>query len=373
MSRGDRPGALTLVPLLGVPEVTAGDDVAGLLLAALDDGGHGLLDGDILVVSSKILSKAGGLRAAASRREELVLAEATRVVAERDTPGGITRVVESHAGPVLAAAGIDASNVGDLDDASTVLLLPRDPDARARELRDALMARRGPARIGVVVSDTAGRPWRVGQVDIAIGAAGLNVLDDLRGGVDADGRPLAVTARAVGDEIAAAADLVKEKSAGVPAALIRGLDRHVDRDGEGATGGGARGLVRTGPGDWFALGHREAVRAALGVPPASEVAARVGIPAVGEEDHGTRVARALAVALVDDGPAGTPGVRPRLEPGRVRLHGDDPFVLGMAVARLVTALRGEGLSAGPAPRDPGAPGEAVVDVDGDIVEAAAPR
>ena len=251
------PAPVSLIPLLGMPEVRPGDDLASLVLDAVSANGMALRDGDLLVVSSKVASKALGLTAPAGDRAAAVLGQARRVVAERDTPLGVTRVVEAVAGPVMAAAGVDASNTG-ADD--VVLLLPQDPDAVACDLRDAIARRTPGVAVGVVLSDTAGRPWRVGQTDFALGSAGVRLVDDLRGGHDADGRPLNVTERCVGDEIAAAADLVKGKASGVPVALVRGLAAVV---APGTVAPGARSLVRTGPSDWFGSGRVEAVRAAL--------------------------------------------------------------------------------------------------------------
>ena len=181
-----------------------------------------LADGDILAVTSKIVSKAEGRQVAADDREQAITDETVRVVATRAHPGGVTRIVENRQGLVLAAAGVDASNTPD----GIVLLLPVDPDASARALCAALRERTG-LRLGVLITDTAGRPWREGQTDIAIGAAGVAVLDDLRGTTDAGGRRLDVTVAAVADEIAAAADLVKGKTSGNPVAVVRGLGRLV--------------------------------------------------------------------------------------------------------------------------------------------------
>ncbi len=239
---------------------------------ALTASGVTLGAGDCLVVSSKVVSKALGLTWH-GMREDAVAAGTVRVVAERRAADGITRVVESVAGPVMAAAGVDASNTGP---SAPVLLLPDDPDAEAARLRAALLDRLelpSATPLAVVLSDTAGRPWRDGLTDLALGSAGLAVLEDLRGATDHDGRPLAVTMRAVADEVAAAADLVKGKADGIPAALVRGLDAAWFSP----DAAGARALVRVGPGDWFALGHVEAVRAALGVPAGSALSQEVGI------------------------------------------------------------------------------------------------
>ena len=231
----------------GIPEVAAGDDLAELIGAALAVHPEGVRDGDILVVTSKIMSKAEGRIVPASDREDAITAETVRVVATR----GGTRIVENRLGVVGAAAGVDASNTAE----GTVLLLPEDPDAAARALCRALRAR-FEVRLGVLVSDTLGRAWRLGQTDIAIGAAGMQVIDDLRGGTDTQGRPPAVTVPVVADEIAGAADLVKGKATGLPVAVVRGLSRLVTSDVDTP---GARSLVRTGPTDMFRLGTDEAL------------------------------------------------------------------------------------------------------------------
>ncbi|MGG5258005.1 coenzyme F420-0:L-glutamate ligase [Phycicoccus avicenniae] len=345
MSRG---AVLEVVALPGVPEVVAGDDVAGLLLEALGRAGLRLEDGDCLVVSSKVVSKALGLTWAGAR-EDAVDAHTRRVVAERaGATGGVTRVVEAAAGPVMAAAGVDASNTGP---SGAVLLLPEDPDAEAARLRAALVAGAdlgADAALAVVLSDTAGRPWRAGQTDFALGACGLAVLDDLRGGVDHDGRALAVTARAVADEVAAAADLVKGKADGVPAALLRGLPT-----GWFAPAGaeGARSLVRTGPGDWFAVGHVEALRGALGVAAGSADSLAVGIRSVAPEPLGDRVARVVALALhdVEDGSA---DVSVGDAVAELVLAAPDPYDVGRLVVRAQVAAASEDLVAEVVARGP---------------------
>jgi coenzyme F420-0:L-glutamate ligase/coenzyme F420-1:gamma-L-glutamate ligase len=238
----------------GFPEVAPGDDLAALVGDVLErlDLGAGptaLADGDVVVITSKVVSKAEGRVVAAADREQAITDETVRVVASREHPGGVTRIVENRLGLVMAAAGVDASNTPD----GTVLLLPQDPDASARALRAGLADRFG-VRVGVVVTDTAGRPWRQGQTDIAIGAAGVVVQEDLRGQLDSHGRRMDVTVAAVADEIAAAAELVKGKVAGRPVAVVRGLAHLVTQD----DGPGARSLVRTGPDDMFRLGTAEA-------------------------------------------------------------------------------------------------------------------
>ncbi|MBD0423909.1 coenzyme F420-0:L-glutamate ligase [Streptomyces sp. TRM S81-3] len=231
----------------GLPEVRQGDDVAKLIAAAEP----GLADGDVVLVTSKIVSKAEGRVVRAADRETAIDAETVRVVARR----GSLRIVENRQGLVMAAAGVDASNTP----SGTVLLLPRDPDASARAIRDGLRDALG-VEVGVVVTDTFGRPWRSGLTDAAIGAAGVRVLDDLRGGTDAYGNPLSATVVATADELAAAGDLVKGKAAGLPVAVVRGLP-HVVVAGD--DGEGARALVRGARDDMFRLGTSEAVRQAV--------------------------------------------------------------------------------------------------------------
>lgn len=327
--------SLVVTAVVGMPEVQDGDDLAALLARCLAEQGLSLEPGDVVVVSSKVVSKALGLRSTAPRAK-VVAAQTRRVVAERETADGRTQVVESAAGPVMAAAGVDASNTGAVDG---VLILPKDPDGAAADLRAGLLAASGlppSTPLGVVVSDTAGRPWRAGHVDFALGAAGLSVLEDLRGSVDADGRPLAVTARALADELAAAADLVKGKASGLPAALVRGAGVAL---GVGAPGAeGAAALVRTGATDWFGYGTAEAVRASLGVEPGSAAAARVGVPAAGREAAHVRAARAAAVAL-----HGIPEASAHVQGETLHVAAPDPFTLGLAVARLQVALWGEHL------------------------------
>ncbi|WP_062645172.1 coenzyme F420-0:L-glutamate ligase [Streptomyces maremycinicus] len=257
----------------GLPEVRPRDDLAKLVAAAEP----GLADGDVLLVTSKIVSKAEGRVVRADDREAAIDAETVRVVARR----GTLRIVENRQGLIMAAAGVDASNTP----AGTVLLLPEDPDASARAIRAGLRDALG-VDVGVLVTDTFGRPWRAGLTDVAIGAAGVRVLDDLRGGTDAYGNPLSATVVATADELAGAGDLVKGKAAGLPVAVVRGL-RHVvvpaDTEGggpvsegpldAGAEGGGAgaggdglagaRALVRGARDDMFRLGTSEAVRLAV--------------------------------------------------------------------------------------------------------------
>lgn len=238
---------LTVWPLDGIPEITSGTDLVEVLAQAAGDE---LSDGDILVVTSKIVSKAEGRFVAADDREDAITAETVRVVASRTSPTGqTTRIVENRLGIVSAAAGVDASNTPH----GTVLLLPVDPDASARALAAGLRARLG-VRVGVIISDTLGRAWREGQTDHAIGAGGVLVFEDMRGATDAEGRPLVVTMPCVADEVAAAADLVKGKAARRPVAVVRGR-----ADLVGALDlPGARTIVRPAERDMFRLGADEA-------------------------------------------------------------------------------------------------------------------
>ena len=243
---------LSVLPVDGVGEVGPGDDLAALVRAGVE-----LEDGDVLVVTSKVVSKAED-RVVAGEREDLLAGETDRVVARR----GPTSIVRTHHGLVMAAAGIDASNTA----AGTAVLLPVDPDASARALRETLLASTG-RNVAVVVTDTAGRAWRTGQTDIAVGVAGLLPLDDHAGRVDPHGNPLAVTAPAVADEVAAAADLVKGKLGRRPFAVARGLADRVLPAGE--HGPGAAALVRPEEQDMFGLGAREAVLLALAGEPSA--------------------------------------------------------------------------------------------------------
>jgi coenzyme F420-0:L-glutamate ligase/coenzyme F420-1:gamma-L-glutamate ligase len=256
---------ITLRPVDGIGEVTAGADLAALLVDATRV--DGLEDGDIVVLTSKVVSKAEG-RSVAADKADVLGGETDRVLARR----GRTSIVRTRHGLVLAGAGIDASNIA----AGTVLLLPEDPDRSARRLRERLLELTG-RNLAVVVTDTAGRAWRNGQTDLAIGAAGLEVLHDYAGRVDDYGNELAVTAPAVADEIAAAGDLVKAKLARRPAAVLRGLGDLVLPEGE--HGPGAAPLVRDEEHDMFGLGAREAVLAAIAGDPAGRRGFGAAVPA----------------------------------------------------------------------------------------------
>src|SRR5690625_5107922 len=204
-----------IIPVGGVPEVHGGDDLAALLAAALEP--VGVRDGDVLCISTKVVSKALGLVVAPEQRAAAVEASTVRTVARRRHTRVVTSVVQIRSGPVMAAGGVDSSNAPE-----GPLLLPEDPDACAAELHRELTAALG-VRLGVVLTDTSSRVWRVGVGDIALGTAGVASLEDLRGGRDGSGRPLTVTVRNLADELAAAADLVKGKAGGGPLAIVRGV------------------------------------------------------------------------------------------------------------------------------------------------------
>ncbi len=251
-------GPLALDALPGVPEVRPGDDLAELLAAAAARLPGGLTDGDVLAVAHKVVSKAEGRLVALAdvepgararelaaghekdpRHVQVVLDEAAEVL--RADRGRL--ICRTHHGFVCANAGVDASNAGEHED---LVLLPLDPDGSARRLRAGLRERLGVAP-AVVVTDSFGRPWRTGQCEIAIGCAGLVVLEDWRGLTDTRGRTLTATVIAIADEAAAAADLVRGKDSAEPAVRIRGLQRHVSAE----DGPGAAALIRPVAEDLF--------------------------------------------------------------------------------------------------------------------------
>jgi coenzyme F420-0:L-glutamate ligase/coenzyme F420-1:gamma-L-glutamate ligase len=280
-----------VVPLAGLPEVRPGDDLARLLLEAVRAAGLELADGDVLAVTSKVVAKAEGrllpLPADPAAREraqrEAVAAETVRVVARR----GRLVIAETRQGLVGANALVDASNAG----GDALVLLPSDPDASAARLRAAIGQQDG-HDVAVVVTDTLGRPWRLGQTDVAVGLAGMGALEDWRGRPDGDGRILEVTEVAVADEVAAAADLVKGKASRVPAALLRGVPRP---KGDGS----ARDLVRPPADDLFrTAGTVEDLLALLeGGPPPTRFRSEPVDPAV--------LDRAVAAAVTVPLPGGS--------------------------------------------------------------------
>jgi len=241
-------GGLTVVPVTGIGEVRPGDDLAAILAAALEDPGADgvavpwILDGDVLVVTQKVVSKAEGRIVAVGAddpdaRARLVESESVRVLRRR----GDLMITETRHGFVCANAGVDLSNV----EAGTAALLPVDPDRSARRIREALAHRLG-ATVAVVVSDTFGRTWRNGVTDVAIGVAGIAGVVDLRGTPDATGRVLESTEVCVADEVAGAAELVMGKARSVPAAVVRGVDPEWLRRGSVAGE-----IVREPSGDLF--------------------------------------------------------------------------------------------------------------------------
>lgn len=232
---------LSVIPVQGIGEVRPGDELATLVADAADAQGTPLAGGDCLVVTQKVVSKAEGrvVRLDGTdpdARRALVESEAVRVLRRR----GELVITETRHGFVCANSGVDLSNV----EAGFAALLPREPDRSAKHVRDALRARRG-IEVAVVVSDTFGRPWRLGLTDVAIGVSGIAAVLDLRATPDATGRLLEATEVAIADEIASAAELVMGKARAVPAAIVRGLDPAWFREGA------ARDLVRPAQEDLF--------------------------------------------------------------------------------------------------------------------------
>ena len=243
---------ITVIPLPCPERFSAGDDLAAAVVQALQVAGESLRDGDVICVASKVVSLVEGALTALppgdpqTARRTLARRQAARIVA--DTPGVV--ITRTRHGFVCANGGIDASNVA----AGTALLLPEDPDASAHRLRAVLHERTG-AELGVIVTDTFGRPWRLGQTDVALGVAGVPAIRDERGEHDLDGRPLEVTEAAVADEVAGAADLVRTKASGTAFVLVRGLP--------GGPAGRGSDLVRPAHEDLFASGGPTATERAI--------------------------------------------------------------------------------------------------------------
>jgi coenzyme F420-0:L-glutamate ligase / coenzyme F420-1:gamma-L-glutamate ligase len=348
---------LEIIPLEGLPEVEPGDDLAALLEPSL--ASHRADEGDVIAVTQKIVSKSEGRIVPGRERASWVDRESVGVVARR----GDLLITRTRHGFVCANAGVDASNVRE----GFLTLLPEDPDASAERLQKELSARLGLTRLGVVITDTFGRPWREGVVDVAIGCAGLPPLIDLRGTADDHGTTLEATVVALADAVAAASGLVMTKTARVPAALVRGLDAAIGD----TPAGPARALVRAraddlfwesalvaasvananatfGPGDVPPSLVEEAVRAASGVPPAggwtfvvltSAAARRRLLSVVGDAGDALRSAPMLIVPCVRvaGGQTSAPQTSaPRTETSIL-------LAAGAAIRTLVIALHAQGL------------------------------
>jgi coenzyme F420-0:L-glutamate ligase/coenzyme F420-1:gamma-L-glutamate ligase len=344
---------LEIIPIEGLPEIEPGDDLAALLEPSL--ASDRASDGDVVAVTQKIVSKAEGRIVPREERATWIERESVGVVARR----GDLVITRTRHGFVCANAGVDASNVRE----GFLTLLPDDPDASAERLQKDLSARLGLTRLGVVITDTFGRPWREGVVDVAIGCAGLSPLIDLRGTVDDHGTMLETTVVALADAVAAASGLVMTKTARVPAALVRGLDAAIGD----AQPGSARALVRAraddlfwesaliaasaanadsafGPGDVPPDLVEEAVRAASAVPPAgawtfvaltSSAARRRLLSVVGEAVHDAlRSAPMLIVPCLEESRGRTSA--PRTEAAIL-------LAAGAAIRTLAVALHAQGL------------------------------
>ncbi len=346
-------GRLEVLPVRGIGDVTPGDDLAAMIVTAAP----WLRDGDVLVVTSKIVSKAEGRLVEVPpdgperdvARENVIADETRRVVARR----GQTTIVQTRHGFVMAAAGVDASNV----DKIHLVLLPADPDASARALRSALRSRYG-LDVAIIVSDTMGRAWRNGLTDVALGAAGIAPIRDHRGETDPYGNELQLTEMAVVDELAAAGELVKGKRDRVPVAVVRGYPA------TGGDGPGAAVLIRDAASDMFSLGTAEA--RAAGRTDAAVLADAAGLPGAPADSPGApadRAAVARAVATVSGvvaaGTTFTPSGLDGDDPAGTRVHCAPPAGSGAAqlirfgadVHRLRAALLAEGLVSAVIPDD----------------------
>jgi coenzyme F420-0:L-glutamate ligase/coenzyme F420-1:gamma-L-glutamate ligase len=340
---------LEILPVRGIGDVTVGDDLARLIAEAAP----WLADGDVLVVTSKVVSKAEGRLVEVpadgperdAARASALASETARVVARR----GPTTIVQTHHGFVMAAAGIDASNV----DKTHLVLLPADPDASARRLR-ADFAARG-LDVGVVVSDTMGRAWRNGLTDVALGAAGVEPFRDHRGETDPYGNELQITQMALIDELAAAGELVKGKCDQVPVAVVRGLGASVLRDGAGAVA-----LLRDAESDMFSLGTAEARAAGLRDAAVLPDGSQLALPAAPVDPVAVDRAVSTVAELLARGTEVTPAEVLRGNGATAALHvtcpGNSPGAfmrLGADVHRLRVALAAEGILSVPLPHDDG--------------------
>lgn len=341
MSDHSAEGKVEILPVEGLPEFRPGDDLSGAIAGAA----RWLRSGDIVVVTSKVVSKVEGrlVRVPADPEERdrirrrLVFDESVRIIARRAR----TLITENRLGIVQAASGIDASNVA----TNELALLPADPDASALALRNGLRERLG-VEVAVVITDTMGRAWRVGQTDAAIGSSGLKVLHGYRGQVDRQGNELAVTEIAVADEVAAAADLVKGKLGALPVAVVRGLTI----GSETSETSRARDLVRPVDEDLFRMGTEEAITQGR-----REAVLLVSAGPFTDEPVAEDVLRdAVAATLAFAGPVRFAHVaeqRKRLldelaiDAPEVVLVGGPEFEAGSAVRALVVALAAEGLGA----------------------------
>jgi coenzyme F420-0:L-glutamate ligase / coenzyme F420-1:gamma-L-glutamate ligase len=324
--------SVDVIPVSGIPEVEPGDDLPAILIAVLERGGLDLRDGDVVAVTQKIVSKAEGrvVPEPPGGRAEAVSAETARLVARRDD----IVIAETRHGFVCANAGVDASNVAE----GFLTLLPEDPDGSAERIRGALADRFGVA-VGVVVTDTFGRAWRRGVVNVAIGAAGLPSSIDLRGTTDAGGRVLEATIVAVADEIAAASGLVMGKAEGVPVAIVRGART----DGPPTP---ARDLIRPPEEDLFRESPAQAIHARRSIRrfgskrvPREALAEAVRAACTAPAPHHTRP---WLFVMLDRGPARTRLLAAMAEAWREDLRSDGTAedVIGRRLG-LSDALLGE--------------------------------
>lgn len=319
--REQLPDRIGIRAVVGIPDLRPGDDLAGMIHASAP-----WIDShDIVVVTSKAVSKVEGRLISApvetaereAARRKAIDDESVSVVAQR----GPTKVVRTRHGLTMAAAGVDGSNVR----SDEIALLPLDPDASAARLRAELQHRWG-LDVSVVITDTAGRNWRLGLVDIAIGSAGIEALRDLRGGTDTHGHPLAVTAMAQIDQLASASELVRGKLAQVPVAVISGVPWTGDTAGQSS----ARDLIRPLIDDMFSLGTRDVVPAADSLP--IRIDRQVGDRLLTAAVIASGLENTLEVDLVDD-------------PVVVLTSEQPGLITGVALGKFLVALRAEGLAA----------------------------